>query len=157
MVLYAALLAIAAMLFVFLEFFLPGGIMALIAILFALAGFILLGIFGQGWDVAIVYLSLCIALAILTSYLALKQLKRSGVKNSFFLSRDQQGYVAYKIEADMVGKKGKALSDLKPSGHVAVDDKSYQALSERGYITCGADVEVIGQRSSHLIVKQLNE
>lgn len=157
MLLYALLLAFLGLVMIFLEFFMPGGVLAVLGALAIIAGTVLLGAFGPGWGLATSYFILCLILTGATCFLALKKIKKSGKKDSFYLSRDQEGFVAASLDPALLGKKGMAASDLKPSGHVQIEGRPYQAVSERGYINKGCEIEVIGSRSAYLIVKPIKD
>ena len=61
------------------------------------------------------------------------------------------------FDAALVGRQGKALSDLKPSGHIMLGQDRHQAVSQAGYIEKGTPIEVIGGRGAYLIVKRVKE
>lgn len=149
---YPILLFILAQVFLFLEFFMPGGVLAILAILTVFIGTFLVAFSDYGWLWAFVYLSLSILLAIPIGYLALRKVKGSGKKDTFFLSNDQSGYSASDLNSDLIGKVGIATTDMKPSGHIEIENLKYQAISDRGYITSGQSVEIIALRGSYYIV-----
>jgi membrane-bound serine protease (ClpP class) len=157
MILYALLLALLGLCLIFIEFFMPGGILAVLGAISIISGVLLLGLMGPGWGFAFGYLTVCVPLIVVTCYFAIHRIKRSGKKDSFYLSRDQEGYVSASLDPQLIGKKGIATSDLKPSGHITVDGVPYQAVSERGYITQGSEVDVIATKSAYLIVKPSKE
>jgi membrane-bound serine protease (ClpP class) len=149
---YPVLLFILAQVFLFLEFFIPGGVLAILAILTVFIGTFLVAFSEYGWLWAFVYLSLSILLAIPIGYLALRKVKGSSKKDTFFLSNDQSGYSASDLKSDLIGKVGVATTDMKPSGHIEIENLNYQAISDRGYITSGQSVEIIALRGSYYIV-----
>ena len=52
----------------------------------------------------------------------------------------------------MIGKTGIASTDLRPSGKVDIDDETYDAKSEIGFIDKGGKVKVIDYRSGQVYV-----
>lgn len=70
------------------------------------------------------------------------------------LTEDQEGYVASQFELSVIGKIGVVVTELKPAGHIAVDGKHYQALSESGFVSKGKKVLIVGGKGAHLIVKE---
>jgi len=56
---------------------------------------------------------------------------------------------------DLVGRTGKATSDLLPWGAVAVGDERLDAVSESGAIDSGTTVEVVGVQGAALVVRPL--
>ncbi|MBM3207640.1 MAG: hypothetical protein FJZ57_03425 [Chlamydiae bacterium] len=152
MVVYSFLLAFVGLVLVYIEFFLPGGLLAAMGALCMLAGFGLLGTFGPGYMMASIYLFVCLVLAALVCVYAIKRIKMTAKKDSFYLSKDQQGYVASSLDPALIGTHGVVVSDLKPSGHVEILGKVYQAVSQRGYILKEKNIKVIGTQLAYLIV-----
>lgn len=72
----------------------------------------------------------------------------------FVLTSDQQGFQASTYDTDLIGKEGMAFSDLKPSGHIMVEERLVQALSETGYIVKGIPIVIVGGKGANFIVKQ---
>ncbi|MDR2816226.1 MAG: nodulation protein NfeD [Proteiniphilum sp.] len=59
------------------------------------------------------------------------------------LHADQEGYVSVPMDpASLIGKTGVAATDLHPSGKVNVDGEFYDAISLKGFIDKGVEVEV---------------
>ena len=54
-----------------------------------------------------------------------------------------------------VGARGRATSDLYPSGEVEIDGKRYQARSEIGIVKAGRDVEVSGYGDFLVVVREV--
>jgi len=117
-----------------------------------LAGFGLLGTFGPGFFGASIYLLICLVLAFLVCLYALKKIKMTAKNDSFYLSKDQEGYVASSLDPGLVGTEGSVVSDLKPSGHVEIKGNVFQAISQRGYIPKETKIKVIGTKLAYLIV-----
>ncbi len=85
--------------------------------------------------------------------LALWSVKKTGKKGTVYLDADQEGFQASLFPKELIGKSGIAATDLRPSGHIWVDDRAIQALSKDGYIEKGSPVQILGGQGSHLIVK----
>jgi membrane-bound ClpP family serine protease len=54
----------------------------------------------------------------------------------------------------MIGEVGVVVSNLKPSGHIKIHNRRYQAVSQSGYVEAETEVEVIGGRGAYLIVRE---
>jgi membrane-bound serine protease (ClpP class) len=66
-----------------------------------------------------------------------------------------EGYTAFNATLhELVGQVGEALSDLRPSGHITVDGKQYDAESDDGYIHRGQQVIIDRIRNMNIIVKK---
>jgi len=148
------LLAIGLIL-VFLEFFLPGGIMAISAGILLLASVIFFAIEFSSFLATMLYSICVVGIVCVLIKFTLKRFKKGKFKG-IFLNSAQNGYVASQFAKEMIGKQGEAVSDLKPAGHILVAGKRYQALSKMGYIDKGSSIEVIGGEGAHLIVKSLS-
>lgn len=137
----------------YLEFFIPGGILAVLGFLILIGSstvfFLKTDSFGLGFGFALFLL----AAAAFVCYIALKHVRKSGKRNSFFLQESQQGYCVDKIEEELLGKTGVVYTELKPSGHIRIEEKVYQATSQGPFLPKGTVVEVIEMKSSHVIVK----
>jgi membrane-bound serine protease (ClpP class) len=156
MMMTAVFLGLIALGLIYVEFFVPGGILAILALAAALVGTVLISIGPYGWLAGVIYFVVLGLLSIVVCYAAIKKMKKSASKDSFFLSKDQQGYVVSSLDKNMIGKKGVAFSDLKPSGHIMIEGQAFQAVSERGYISKGAEVEIIALGPSYFIIKPLS-
>lgn len=152
MMFYAALLSILAQVLVFIEFFMPGGVLAALAALSVLVGTCLVAASDAGWQGALIYLAVNIVFAVFIAFLALKKIRRSAKTDTFYLSKDQSGYASSDYSPTLIGQMGIATSDMKPSGHIEVAGTQYQAVSDRGYITKGQSIEITALRSSYYVV-----
>ena len=127
----------AGLLFIWLEFYLPGGVlgfMALIALLGAIATWAQLP---WGWWQWTVALGSMVSSVVGISLLALKTLKRGAA----IVGTSEQGHAA-EFRGDLVGCTAIAIGDLSPSGYVLIDKKRYAAISQMGPILSGASVIV---------------
>lgn len=151
-------LGLAGLLFIFLEFFLPGIVMALIGALLLLASSFLFYLYSSG-DLSLTFLYLIVLAAgtWLTIRLAITAVKATGKKGTVLLASDQEGFQASLFPKECIGKIGIAATDLKPSGHILVGEIALQALSNEGYIEKGTPIQILGGQGSHLIVKIKSE
>lgn len=140
------LVAVIALLIIYLEFYLPGGIMATIGALMAL-----------GAIAASIYLnpSIGIPLAIfeLIAVIFTISLAYKHVNKKLKLSMTQEGYLGCYFDETLIGKYALVVKDLRPSGFIEVEGTTYQALSEGEYIKKNTLVKIIGGHGAHLIVR----
>ena len=147
-------LGIIGLILIYFEFFVPGGILG------TMGGLVLVGgIFLSFWEqtsliYALFYTIGMIILLVLTIRLALWKIKRTRNKSNFYLADDQEGYVGATFNKELVGKSGKALTALRPSGHIEVDHHPYQAVSESGYIQKESKIKIVGGEGARFIVKE---
>lgn len=65
----------------------------------------------------------------------------------------EQGFIGVESKPkELIGKIGIASTDLRPSGKVDIDDDTYDAKSEIGYINKGAKIKIIDYRSGQVYV-----
>lgn len=145
-----ALLAVTGLVLIFLEFFIPGGIMAIGGGVLLAASLIFMATEQSSLAVLAGYSGILILALFLVIRLALFRVKKGGV----YLQGDQEGFQACIYPKEMIGKMATASSDLKPSGYVQIEDQAFPALSKSGYIEKGAQVRILGGEGSALIVAQ---
>ena len=67
--------------------------------------------------------------------------------------KKEEGFVGVESkQKELIGKIGIAFTDLRPSGKVEIDDETYDAKSEIGFIEKGQKVKVIDYRSGQIYV-----
>ncbi|MCC5831806.1 MAG: hypothetical protein JJU12_02040 [Chlamydiales bacterium] len=140
------------LLMIFFEFFLPGGIIGTAGGLLVLLSIIFFGLQAKtALPVLLFTLFALFMVGVLIAF-AIWRIKR-GKMSGIFLNSEQSGYIASEFAKELIGEEGEALSDLKPSGHVLVNKKRYQAVSKMGYVNKGSKIKVVGGEGAHLIVK----
>jgi membrane-bound serine protease (ClpP class) len=146
-------LILAALVLVFFEVILPGGILGLVAALCViLATWIAGAQYGAGAAV-LTFLGAAAAIGLLV-FIEFKFLARSALGRSFFLKSTVTGHSNLAFPAEMIGQEGVALTRLNPSGRVAIDGQSYEAYSKDGYIVSGQPIRVAGQDNFKLIIQK---
>jgi membrane-bound serine protease (ClpP class) len=148
-------LAITGLLLIFLEFFLPGAIMAIGGALLLMAS---LGVFHltfpSGSSLFIYFLALMGAVYFV---IQIGIWRVRAAKKTIYLDTDQEGYQACLYPKELIGKIGVSANDLRPSGHIIIDDRSFHAMAKTGFIEKGTPIEVLGGQGAHLIVQQYSE
>jgi len=154
--LLSILMLLAGLFLVFLEFFLPGAILGILGSLLVIASVVVFATVAVALWMVFVYIVIVIVLSIILVRYALWKIRSAPKGESIYLNSDQEGYVASEYPKELLGKKGHALTDLKPSGHAMIEGQRWQATSTGAYIEKGAEVEVIGGEGGHLIVKKVH-
>lgn len=144
-------LAITGLLLIFLEFFLPGAIMAIGGSLLLLASLLVYYMTYPMDSFFLLYFLGLIGAVYLVIRLGISQVRSS--KKTMYLDTDQEGYQACLYPKELVGKTGVALNDLRPSGHIRIEERTFQALAKTGFIEKGTYIQVVGGQGSHLIVQ----
>ena len=148
------ILLLLACVLLFVEFYLPSGVIAAIGAVFFLISltqaFALFGYLGGG-----LFFLAAICGGALTAWLAITMIKRSSTKNTFFLAASQEGFVGTDSDSSLVGKRGIAVSDLGPSGFALIDSQRVQVVSDGRYIEKGTSIVVEASRGGYFIVKSI--
>ncbi len=138
---------------ILLEFYIPGTVFVTIGIALLLGSIAVFALAStSGVEAFLFFVVVLLGVGAIVR-LAIWRIKSTREKNTLFLSKDQAGYVASSYEAALIGKKGVASSDLKPSGNILVEGNQYQALAQTGYIVKGCEVEVISGQGAYYFVK----
>lgn len=100
--------------------------------------------------------------SMVAAMMLIKLLPHTPVGRALVLSQRQvasEGFVsAPQLRADMIGSKGKALTDLRPEGRVLLDDgQRVDGRSDQAFIEVGVRVEVIEVDGPRLIVARVDD
>jgi len=145
----------AAVLLVFFEVLLPGGVLGVLSALCLLAaswiGYDTYGLMAGG---AVFFGT--ILLMIVLVLVEFKLLGKTSFGQKFFLKSAIEGHTRAPVaEAAVIGKEGMTLTRLNPSGKIAIEGKSYEAYSQDGYIEPDQAIAVVAQDNFKLIIKKL--
>lgn len=151
------ILLLLGLLLIFLEFYVPGAIMGIAGGLMVFTSIIFFAMQSESSiAIALFIIGAAICLVFLVKF-ALWRIRTAKPGFSIYSADDQEGYVASHFDSTAIGKTGIVDTDLKPGGHIIVDGKRMQALSQSGYLTKGTEVIVIGGQEESLIVKRKKE
>jgi membrane-bound serine protease (ClpP class) len=154
---FAILLLLLGLFLVLLEFYLPGAIMGTLGAILILASVIEFASTSTHPVEVLLFIVAAFVGIVGVIRFAVWQIPRTKKKASIYLGTDQEGYQASSFDPNAVGKKGEALTDLKPGGYVLIDGKKHQALSLTGYVTKGSRIIVVSGQEESLIVKIIKE
>ena len=133
---------------------LPGGLLGLLAlgcvVLATLLGF---NEYGAAGGIG-VFVGSLVTVTVLV-FVEFKLMANSRFGKGFYLKNAVSGHSNQpQAEDSIIGKVGVALTRLNPSGKVAIDERSYEAYSQDGYIESGKSVTVVSQDNFKLIIKK---
>lgn len=139
---------LAGLALIWMEFYLPGGVLGACAVFLLIAAPFAWTIAGATatqllWGIAAITLSV-IALSIF----ALKTLKRGAAIEA----KSEEGHCAATFRVDLIGRAARAVGDLTPSGYVEIDHMRFAAISQEGHIASGAKVIIRGGEGFSLLV-----
>lgn len=138
------------------EFFLPGGIAGVLGL-----GAIVGSLFLASENVVHMGISILIAIgiSILASILMIKVFgKKMSIFKKFILTdstKTEEGYVSNKNRLELIGLEGYALTALRPSGTVVIEDERIDVVSEGGFILKDARVRVVKAEGSRIVVREI--
>nr|WP_313886494.1 nodulation protein NfeD [Bacillus sp. SD088] len=150
------ILFILGIILIVAEFFLPGGIAGLLGAV-AIIGSIIMA--GQNT----VYMAISVIIALFLAAVAIIiMIKVLGKRMKFFKklilkdsTNTESGYVSNVNRLDLIGREGIALTDLRPSGTVTVDDERLDVVAEGSYIEANTKVKIIKAEGSRIVVREI--
>jgi len=152
---YPYILLLIGLILIFLEFYTPGGVLAIVGAIFWLSAITTYVTSNHSVIESCLFVALAVAGLAFVFWFALRRIRKTGDKNTLYLSKDQMGYQAATFDTSLIGKEGVALSDFGPSGYVLIDGKRFAAICRGSYLDKGAKVVVIGGEVDYLIVKPI--
>ncbi|AIE60792.1 NfeD family protein [Bacillus methanolicus] len=141
---------------ILLEFFITGGIAGVLGFISIIAS-----LFLSAENVVHMGISLLIAIgvSILASILLVKVFgKKMRLFKKIVLTDStsaEKGYVANKSRTELVGLEGYALTALRPSGTVVINDERIDVVSEGSFIQKNARVRVVKAEGPRVIVREI--
>ena len=153
----AFLLLILGLLFIFIEFYLPGGIMAILGGIFILIGIVTFVQESNSLIASIMFVAGTAGAIFLLIKYTMKLIVQTKPGFTIYSQNDQEGFKASAYDTKAIGMTGVVTADLKPAGYIFTDGKKQQAISISGYLPSGTEVIVVGGNEESLIVKAKKE
>lgn len=151
----AILLFVFGIIFLLTEAFIPGfgifGISGLVAVIIA----IVLAAASTTYGIYMLMISLFITA--IASFVAYKYFKKRGTLKNFILRESATREAGYSTSGDyshLLGKVGKTVTPLRPSGTVEIEGKRYDTLSESSYLDSDETVEVSKVEGYKIVVRK---
>ena len=148
------------------------GIFLLLAEIFIIPGFGLAGISGIVAIVASIFLALgnmiqatysiliALSISILGFFLLLKYLPSTRTWRKFILSTQQKKELGYTVGTKdlkrLIGKEGKAITPLRPSGIAEVNNKKINVITQGGYVNSNTKIKVINVEGNKIVVEKVH-
>ncbi|HYK72104.1 MAG TPA: nodulation protein NfeD [Pseudoneobacillus sp.] len=150
------ILFVLGIILVFLELFVPGGIIGVIGF-----GAIIGSLFLASDNV--IHMGISIVIALLVSIIAsIFMIKVLGRKMSFFKkiiltdsTNTEQGYVSNVNRVELLGEIGITLTQLRPAGKIMVKDEIVDAVSEGAFIQKDKQIKVIKVEGPRIVVREI--
>ena len=109
---------------------------------------------------ALFSLSIAISVSVVAVILLWGRIQQSRFWKRLVLSHEESPAAGYRAPADfsyLVGKKGFALSPLRPAGTAQIDDKRYDVVSEGGFVSANSSVEVVETEGTRVVVREIGK
>lgn len=147
-------------------FVVPGfGVFGILGIIFMVAG-LFLGLLADfpllDWDdisFAIIQLALSFLATIFLIYLLSKVLPKTNIWNRLILMRnleEKSGYTTSDPDfSHLIGNTGTAMTDLRPSGTIVIDDKRYDVVTGGEFLDHGTKIKVVEVEGSKVVVREV--
>ncbi|MFT5465993.1 MAG: membrane-bound serine protease (ClpP class) [Verrucomicrobiales bacterium] len=134
------------------EFYLPGGLLGLLACGFLIAG-IVLGFVEFGGLIGSLLSLVVVAFVGTMVYFWMKTFHTSFFGKRMMLNASVGGEEVYEQLAELVGRVGETTTKLHPSGKAIVDDQKIDAVAERGVIDVGVKIKVVRVDGINIVVR----
>ncbi len=150
------ILCIVGILAIIAELVLPGGV---IGIAGAISLFVAVGmIFSQYGAAAGLTASICLLIfGVATMSLWMKNFHRLPITKKFILHKQVGEDDALTHLQGIVGKTGKTVTEISPSGHAIIDDEKIDVMTEAGSISKGVTVEVVSTKGPSIFVREVKD
>ncbi len=147
-------LSVLGLVLVYLEFFLPGGLIAIIGGFSLVAGVTIFSTLEVAPFYKILYF-VATAMFTATACRSAIWVLRTRKSQEMVLQTNQEGFFATGVDDQLIGQEGSAATDLKPSGHILIGEKRYQALSDGNYIQKNTPIIILSAKGSAYTVKEV--
>lgn len=140
------------------ELFFPGfGVFGILGVVAVAASIVLAAAdTAQG----LITLGVAALVAVVFALFAVRYGARRGLFRRFVLKdalRTEAGYVAPLSRDDLVGKRGKTLTPLRPAGSALIEGERVDVVSEGGFLPPGRQVEVVKVEGVRVVVRAIEE
>jgi len=150
------ILFVVGLILLIIEGLVPGfGLPGIGGLIFVIAGTVLAM---QDLSTAVLSLSISIIITALVAIVMIKMGFKSKLLNKIILNNrleGKKGYLSNEAEANMIGKEGVSLTELRPSGFATIEGEKYDVLSEGGFIPKGTQIKVIRVEGAKIFVRRV--
>ena len=150
------LLFIVAVVFIYIELFLPGGVFGILGLIAFIASIVLgFRYYGEmGFWIAAGELLLATILVII----GIKRFPGSRAGKLFILGRNldkELGYAGTEALEQYIGKEGVSVTHLRPAGIVRIDSRRLDVVTEGSFIDKNKDVKVVAVEGNRMVVREM--
>lgn len=154
----AIILFIIGLVFIIAEIFLAGfGVFGILGIVSLILGIVLAA---YNTTLGLISVLIAIGINIILAVILVKYFGHRGLWNRFILKEEQKneaGYISSIKDRNLIGKEGKTITKLRPSGTVKIEGKRYDVVSEGNFIDFGVDIEVVDMDGTKIVVQEIKK
>ena len=153
---FVLLLFIGGLVLIGLEMFVPGGIVGTVGIITVVYAIIYV-------NKSTYYIAFILVVSLILAVILYYVNRNVFHKKLMFLDRlvlndsisTKDGYVASESRVELVGKKLKAYTDLRPAGVAILGNEKLDVVTDGDFIEKGNDIEVIRVEGMRIVVKKI--
>ena len=158
----SGIILIVVEIFVIPGFGLPGilGIVLMMAALFLSFFGSVTPIEGSILNTALISIGSALLASIVTLYILYKYLPKTRAFNMFVLNEQftkPDGFISNPDRSDLIGKKGKTITPLRPAGNITIDGERLDVVTDGDFIERDVLVEVIKTEGARIVVHKAPE
>ena len=153
---FVLLLFIGGLALIGLEMFVPGGIVGTVGIITVVYAIIYV-------NKSTYYIAFILVVSLILAVILYYVNRNVFHKKLMFLDRlvlndsisTENGYVASESRVELVGKKLKAYTDLRPAGVAILDNEKLDVVTDGDFIEKGNEVEIVRVEGMRIVVKKI--
>ncbi|WP_159429734.1 NfeD family protein [Halarsenatibacter silvermanii] len=99
-------------------------------------------------------------LSVLGVFLLIKIFGAAGLWKKISLESSEtveEGYISRAARKELEGKKGRAITPLRPSGTAEIEGRRVDVVTEGDYIEKETEIEILSSKGSRVVVKKLDD
>jgi membrane-bound serine protease (ClpP class) len=141
------------LLFLGIEFIVPGGVIGVIGGICMFAA-VVITFLEHGAMMGFLVAVFAVAVSLTSLVLWMKYFHLSRVGKAFLLESEVKGTETFQKKQPLLGKTGVARTALHPSGTALIDGKKVDVVAEAGLIDGGATIVVVKVQGSTVMVRE---
>lgn len=153
---FVLLLFIGGLALIGLEMFVPGGIVGTVGIITVVYAIIYV-------NKSIYYIAFILVVSLILAVILYYVNRNVFHKKLMFLDRlvlndsisTEDGYVASESRVELVGKKLKAYTDLRPAGVAILDNEKLDVVTDGDFIEKGNEIKIVRVEGMRIVVKKI--
>ncbi|EIT85220.1 hypothetical protein A374_10770 [Fictibacillus macauensis ZFHKF-1] len=154
---YPAIIFFIGLFLLFLEIFVPGGILGVIGLGGAVYGLVLAA---GSYTVILSALVIALSVTVIGAYFFLRVFGYNGPLKKLVLfdsTSNEKGYVSSNERKELIGKVVLALTPLRPAGTADFNGDRLDVVTEGTFIAKGTHVKIVKVEGARIVVREVEE